>query len=249
MTGRARALALAVVGTLLLIAAWEAIGRGRLAGAGWPPLTAVVDYADQPQIRDLLLRSLSATAASALSGLVAGALAALLLAVLGVLLPVLQPGLDRLVTVINALPLIALGPLFVSTVGSDGTATVVAALASGFAVFVAATAGLAAAPRVHRDLLTTLGAGRRRQLRHLQLPYAVPLLLDGLAQAAPAAVLGAVIGEWFGADRGLGVLLVGAMQNVQTELLWSAGLVTTLLSLLAYAVVGACRTAVHGRFL
>ncbi|MFE9023549.1 ABC transporter permease [Streptomyces sp. NPDC007808] len=237
------------MGTFVLIAAWEVIGRGRWAGAGWPALTAVVDYADQPQIRDLLLRSLSATAASALSGLVAGALAALVLAVLGVLLPLLQPGLDRLVTVINALPLIALGPLFVSTVGREGTATVVAALASCFAVFVAATAGLAAAPKVHRDLLTTLGAGRRRQLLHLRLPFAVPLSLDGLAQAAPAAVLGAVIGEWFGADRGLGVLLVGAMQNLQTELLWSAGLATTLLSFVAYAVVGACRTAVRGRFL
>jgi NitT/TauT family transport system permease protein len=74
-------------------------------------------------------------------------------------------------------------------------------------------------------------------------------LLDGLTLAAPAAVLGAVIGEWFGAPRGLGILLVSSMQNFQIELLWAAALTSALVSLAAYLVLTGLRSLATGRFL
>jgi NitT/TauT family transport system permease protein len=61
-------------------------------------------------------------------------------------------------------------------------------------------------------------------------------------------VLGAVIGEWFGARRGIGVLLVSSMQNMQVNQLWAAALTAAAVSLLAYVVLVAVRDVVNRRF-
>ncbi|MER5179428.1 ABC transporter permease subunit [Streptomyces sp. NPDC002896] len=245
---RARTVVLTVVGTLLLLAAMEAAGRLGVLGESWPPLTQVVAALGDPITRDLLGRALAATATAAGTGFAAGALAAVAVALAGTLAPVLQPGLDRLAAVVHAVPLIALGPLLITTVGREGTPMVIAALASGFAVFVAVTSGLGAASEAHHDVFLALGATRRTTLVRLQLPAAVPLLLDGLALAAPAAVLGAVVGDWFGAPRGLGVLLVSSMQNFQTDLMWAAALSAAVISLTAYAALAGLRVAAARRF-
>ena len=245
---RARTAVLTAAGTLLLLATMEGVGRLGVLGESWPPLTQVVAALDDPITRDLLGRALAATATAAGTGFVAGTLIALGVALVGALLPPLQPGLDRLAAVVHAVPLIALGPLLITTVGREGTPAVIAALAAGFAVFVAATSGLGAAGASHRDVFRALGSSRRATLLRLQLPAAVPLLTDGLALAAPAAVLGAVVGEWFGAPRGLGVLLVSSMQNFQTDLMWAAALSAAVISLTAYAVLAGLRVAAARRF-
>ncbi|MDQ1032656.1 ABC-type nitrate/sulfonate/bicarbonate transport system permease component [Streptomyces umbrinus] len=245
---RARTTLHTVAGTLLLLAAMEGVGRLGVLGESWPPLTQVVAALDDPITRDLLGRALAATATAAGTGFVAGTLIALVVALVGALLPPLQPGLDRLAAVVHAVPLIALGPLLITTVGREGTPAVIAALAAGFAVFVAATSGLGAAGAAHRDVFRALGSSRRATLLRLQLPTAVPLLIDGLALAAPAAVLGAVVGEWFGAPRGLGVLLVSSMQNFQTDLMWAAALSAAVISLTAYATLAGLRVAAARRF-
>ncbi|MFE3167778.1 ABC transporter permease [Streptomyces sp. NPDC059224] len=239
---------LTTTGAVLAITAMEAVGRTEVFGPGWPPLSHVLEEVRSPGRGALLGRAFAATARAAGTGLLTGSLIALAVAVLGAALPVLQPGLDRLAAVVNAIPLIALGPLLFSTVGRDGSPAVIAALACGFVVFVAAASGLSAASPAHRDVLAALGASRRTTLLRLQLPAAVPMVLDALTLAAPAAVLGAVVGEWFGASRGLGLLLVSSMQNYQTELLWAAGLAAALQSIAAYLLLGAVRAAVAWRF-
>lgn len=244
----ARAWGLMALGTVLLLAVWELVGRMECAGRTWPPLSDVLAYLGPSEQRGLLTRSLNATATAAGSGFLLGAATALLLAVLGSLVPRLQPGFERMAALVNALPLIALAPLLITTVGRESTPAVVAGLGAGFTMFVAASSGLTATRSVHQDLFTALGAQRLRRLLLLQLPSSVPLLLDGLALAAPAAVLGAVVGEWFGADSGLGVLLVSSMQNLQTELMWVAGLATTLLSLALYVTISGLRALLIRRF-
>ncbi|MFE2432069.1 ABC transporter permease [Streptomyces sp. NPDC059373] len=248
MSPRTRQASLTATGALLLLGIMEAVGRLRLLGDNWPPLTEVVSYLGDPVARGLLGRALAATAAAAGTGFALGGAVAVAVAVIGVLAPPAQPGLDRLAAVVNAIPLIALGPLLITTVGRDSTPAVIAALAAGFAMFVAATSGLAAASAAHLDVFRALGATRRTRLLRLQLPVAVPLLLDGLTLAAPAAVLGAVIGEWFGAPRGLGVLLVSAMQNFQVDLLWAAALASALVSLAAYLALTGLRALAARRF-
>ncbi|NQX27224.1 ABC transporter permease subunit [Microbacteriaceae bacterium VKM Ac-2854] len=225
-----------VGGALLLILAAELIGRTGVAGRAWPPLTEVLAYLATPAGGALLQRNGLVTLIAAGQGLVLGVVVAVLGAALALIVPLLRPGLDRFAAILNAVPTIALAPLLITTVGRTDTPMVIAALSVGFVMFVTMTSAFATVPAAHADVFTVLGSSRWQRLLRLELPRAVPAFFDGLTLSAPAAILGATIGEWFGAPKGLGLLLVSAMQNYQMSLLWSAALVATVLSLVAYLV-------------
>jgi NitT/TauT family transport system permease protein len=97
-------------------------------------------------------------------------------------------------------------------------------------------------------LFTVLGASRLQRLWRLDLPAALPALSSGLKLAVPVSLIGAVIGEWFGAPRGLGVLIVNAMQNFQIPLLWSAVTLIAASSLTLYALLTLLERACYARF-
>ncbi|MGC4934729.1 ABC transporter permease [Gordonia sp. DT30] len=225
-----------IAGCVLLLAAVEIVGKTQVAGKAWPPLSEIVDYAFSKPGWKLIRSNAIDTLTSAAKGFVLGAVVAVIGAALGLIIPVLRPGFDRLAALLNAIPTIALAPLLITTVGRTNTPVVIAALSVGFVTFVATTAGLADADGRHQDLFSVMGSSRWQRLRRLEYPHAVPALLDGLTLAAPAAILGATIGEWFGAPKGLGLIIVSAMQNYQMTLLWSAALAATVMSLVAYLV-------------
>ena len=93
-----------------------------------------------------------------------------------------------------------------------------------------------------------LGATRIQRLIHVDLPAAVPALVTGVKLAIPGALIGAILGEWFGAPRGLGILIVNAMQNFQIPLLWSAVLLTALTSLLLFGAATVLERLAYDRF-
>ena len=72
----------------------------------------------------------------------------------------------------------------------------------------------------------------------MRIPAAVPSTIDGLRLAGPAALAGAIFGEWYGAPRGIGVLLVSAMQNARADRLWAASLLAVALAGALYGVLG-----------
>ncbi len=224
----------AVAGSVLLVVLAEVIGRFQLAGRAWPPLTDVIAYVAVPSGASLLGRNAVTTLSAAAQGFLLGAVIAVLGAALALLVPLLRPGFDRFAAILHAVPTIALAPLLITTVGREDTPMVIAALSVGFVMFVTMTSGFANTSATQQDVFTVFGANRMQRLLRLEVPRAVPAFFDGLTLSAPAAVLGATIGEWFGAPSGLGLLLVSAMQNYQMALLWSAALAATAMSLLAY---------------
>lgn len=236
-----------VVGVATLGLAWEILGRSQALGNTFPPPSDVIAVLTDHAHRALFRRAVAATGSSAARGFAIGTAVALLLAVIGAVLPVLKEGMDRFVASIHAVPLIALGPLFVVLLSRAGTPTAIACLASFFPVYVACAAGLDDTSESHRDLFSALGTRRWTRLRHLQLPAALPAFSDGLRLAAPAAVLGAVLGEWFGAPRGIGILIVSSMQNFQIEQLWASAMLAALISLLAFALFGGLERFVVAR--
>src|SRR5262249_40203206 len=125
----------------------------------------------------------------------------------------------------------------------------IAAAHVAFILYVSASSGLAAASQAHHDLLSALGASRWQRLWRLDLPVALPALATGLKLAVPAALIGTVIGEWFGAPRGLGVLIVNAMQNFQIPLLWSVVVLIAATSLILYALLTLFERACYARFM
>ena len=227
----------AAVGIVAYLALWELAGRRGWLGPTFPPLTDIASTVVGDARRDVLLRAFRATLGSAAVGVVIGVGAAVGGAALALFVPPLRRGIDQLAIILHAVPVIALAPLFIVTIGRDGTPIAIAALAAGFAMFVAATAAVEAARPPQHDVFSALGAGRLRRFANLQLPASIPGMADGLRLAAPAALLGAVLGEWFGAPRGLGVLIVSAMQNYQIELLWAAALLTALSSSIVFGIL------------
>ena len=82
----------------------------------------------------------------------------------------------------------------------------------------------------------------------MRIPAAVPAAIDGLRLAGPAALAGAIFGEWYGAPRGIGVLLVSAMQNARADRLWAASLLAVALAAALYGVLGLLAGRVDRRF-
>ena len=61
-----------------------------------------------------------------------------------------------------------------------------------------------------------------KRLVYLDLPIALPSLAGGLKASISASLLGAILGEWFGAPQGLGLVILNSMQNFQARLMWAA---------------------------
>ena len=239
---------LGALGIGLFLALWEVIGRTGVLGISWPPLSDVLEMLGDQSRRPLFLRALGATLDSTAMGYVWGTGAGLLLATVAHLLPPLRRGSDRLAAVLNSVPSIALGPIFLVLLSRESAPAAVSSIHVFFIVFVSVSSGLQRATAAHRDLFAVLGADRLKRFWRLELPAAMPALVSGLRLAWPAALIGAIIGEWFGAPRGLGILIINAMQNFQIVLLWCAVLLAVGSSLLIYGLLTLLERAAYARF-
>jgi NitT/TauT family transport system permease protein len=111
-------------------------------------------------------------------------------------------------------------------------------IVSVFPVIANTLTGLLSVDPALRDLFRLYGAGRATTLWKLQLPWALPLLLAGLRIAAGLAVIGAIVGEFVGGG-GLGVVVLEAMRQQRTDLVFAAVAYASLLGLALFALVSA----------
>jgi putative hydroxymethylpyrimidine transport system permease protein len=85
------------------------------------------------------------------------------------------------------------------------------------------------------DLLLSMGATRWQLLTKLLLPASLPSLFSGLKLAATLSVVGATIGEWVGARRGLGLLMLESNARLRVDIVFAAILMLTLIGLLLFS--------------
>ena len=86
-------------------------------------------------------------------------------------------------------------------------------------------------------LLRAMGASRRQMFLKVRVPGALPSFFSGLKIAITYSVVGAVIGEWVGASRGLGIFMIRSSKNFLTDRVFAAIAVTSLLSIVMFAAV------------
>jgi NitT/TauT family transport system permease protein len=239
---------LGLAGVVLFLALWQLVGVYQLAGLTWPPLTSVLATLFDPARTIIFAHAAAATFSAAGVGFVIGSVFGVAVAAGVHLAPTLKPGVDRLAVVVNALPGIALGPILIVTLSPAATPMALASISVFFLTYVAASAGLLAASQANQDFFSVLGAGRLTRLLRLELPAALPTIASGARLALAAAMIGAILGEWFGAPHGLGLLIVGAMQNFQIPLLWSAVLLVAVASIILYGIATLFETAAYRRF-
>jgi len=147
--------------------------------------------------------------------------------------PVLTAG-----AVLSSIPMIAIAPILSVWLGlSVGTRVLITVVICVFPMLVSVVQGLRDIRAGEQELFTVLAASRWQRFRLLALPSAVPLLFVGLKISAPLAVLGALIGEWNGAETGLGVVMLNAMFGLQVQRLWATVLIACAVSTLAYAYI------------
>lgn len=245
---RLRDLAYGSLGFVILVGVWQVVGSSGAAGITVPPLSAVLRIYQKAPLAALLLRSARATLHAAALGFGFGVLLGVTTAVVTRLLPGLRPGLDRLAVVINAVPAIALGPIFIILAGRELTPAILAAIPAFFIVYVAGVSGLSAASPVLTAMMTTFGARKWQILVYLDLPAAVPALLSGLKVSVSAAMIGTIVGEWFGAPTGLGVVILNALENFQVPLMWATILIVAAISLTGYAMLTLAERWAERRF-
>lgn len=225
-------------GPLLLLAIWQVVA---VVTAGSYLIAGPLEVARWLSANmGLTGRAMAATLANAAWGFLAGNLAAVLIAAVAVLWPRALDMLAGLALVVFCLPLIAAGPILRVLMGpGEGPQIVLAALAVSYTTLVALVAGARAAPAAWFDLVASYGRGRLAELAHVRARASLPWLLAGLQIAAPAAVLGAMVGEFTGAERGLGVLTIRFTRALDVTALWSVAAVAAAVSIAAYLLIGA----------
>jgi NitT/TauT family transport system permease protein len=139
----------------------------------------------------------------------------------------------------QAVPILALAPLLALWFGPGLLAKVViCGLIVFFPVAISTLVGIRSVDRQLLELGRSLRATRRQVLTTIEIPAALPSILGGLRVGVTLAVVGAIVGEWAGADRGLGVLINLARGSLfDIPLLFATLATIALLGIACYLVV------------
>jgi len=229
------------IGILCLMGFWELMAALTFGGRHVipTPQSVVATMFHDPGYS--VWANLKITAGEAGLGWLWGNAIALLLALLFLLVPVLEGPLMKLALASYCMPIVAIGPILYVVLSGSGPRVAVAALSVIFTTLVGALVGLRSADAMSLDLVRAYGGGRIMQLAKVRLRAALPATFAGLAIAGPAAVLGAIIGEYLGGQTGLGTTMVLAEQAFDIQRVWAIAVVATGLAgivFLATAAVG-----------
>ncbi|CAM2999407.1 ABC transporter permease [Paenibacillus sediminis] len=229
----------------------------------WPPLTAVLLFlllwqvatsffhiekwilpsplnighellAGAPSLRDHTMATLKLT----LIGFGIGTAFGLLVACLLHVIPVLKSALYPLMILSQNIPTIALAPLLMIWFGFGLLPKIIViTLVCFFPVAVAAMDGLLRTDRTMMNYMQMIGASRGQIFWKLELPHALPSIFSGLKIAATYSVMGAVVAEWIGADKGIGYYMVLQKSAFRTDRMFVAILIIVALSLLMVSCI------------
>lgn len=227
----------ALASALLALALWQAV----VTAAGLPPFILPGPARVAAALwenRLLIAENALVTIAEVLLGLAFGALLGAATAVALAASPVARALVQPALVFSQAVPVFALAPLLTLWLGYGLTAKVVmAVLIIYFPVTSAFLDGLTTTPQGYLDLARCMGATPAGVMRRVRIPAALPSLASGLRLAAVYAPIGAVIGEWVGASRGLGYLMLLANGRAKTDLMFAALMVLATFTILLHAAV------------
>jgi NitT/TauT family transport system permease protein len=234
------------------------IGRGAIALSGivggialWWAIVEIFDIAPYvvPPPGDVwtsltddfsvLMDNLWPTAQEALLGFAIGNLLAILIAIVFVHNKTAERSFFPVAVFVQTLPLVAVAPVLVLMFGNGMAPKVmIAALMTLFPTLVNTVRGFNAISPQTLELFRVLSASKVDVFWKARTYASLPFLFSSLKIASTSAVIGAIVAEWIGADKGLGYLIINATYNFQTPLLYSTMIVASLFALLLFALIG-----------
>lgn len=228
-----------LAGALSVFAVWEAAVRGfRIAGWLLPAPSRVI--AELVLERAVLGLHSVRTLTEAVIGLLLAVIFGVALGTLVCRVALLRRALYPLLVLTQTIPLVVLAPLLVIWFGYGlFPKIIVVVLACFFPVAVNTVTGLESADPDLIRLFHSMGATRHQIFRMIRWPSAIPSVLSGARVAAGYAVMAAVVGEWMGSDRGLGVYIVRSAHSFLTSRVFAGIVLVSLYSIALFAAVEA----------
>jgi NitT/TauT family transport system permease protein len=229
---------LAVISLLLPFMIWQLLASlPRMTAFLLPSPLLVAERFGEMLVDGSLLRHAGFTLAEVLLGLALGSGLATVTGYVLARSPLLERMLSPYLVASQAVPVVAIAPLLVIWFGPGLFSKVlICALIVFFPVLVNTVVGLRAVPQNLRDLMGALRASQAQILWNLEIPAALPVLLGGLRIGATLSVIGAVVGEFVGSDRGLGFLVNVGRGRYDTAMVFVAIITLILMALMLYGL-------------
>jgi NitT/TauT family transport system permease protein len=224
-------------GAGMILVAWEVIVRRfEVPEYLLPPPSAI--WQRFWQTLPVQLEEITFTAATTLIGLLGALLVGVLLALIVTYVRPLRSVVLPAFAAFNGIPKIAIAPLLVTWFGLGAEPKILLAFLLGlFPIFVNAATGLSEIDPDIIDLARLSGGTELRIFRKVRLMNALPYIADAMKVAFPLALVGAIVGEFIGGNRGIGQLILSGQFNLDTPLVFACLLTITLFTTMGIGAV------------
>ena len=143
-----------------------------------------------------------------------------------------------MLVVVQSTPIVAVAPIIVVVLGAgDAPRIVITFLITFFPIVVSTVTGLMSTPPELLELSRSLGASRWREIRNIQLPFAVPHIFSALRISITLAIIGAVVAEFVAAENGLGFFIAFSTSFVKVPQAFAALAILVTISLILFRLV------------
>lgn len=231
--------AIHVVSLTVFFGGWEALIRlGNVAAFMMPPPSAIVLALWYNLNSAGYWENLGITVYETIAGFLLASIGGIVLGVTLALSAIVYRIFYPYVVALQTIPKVAIAPLMIVWFGFGLESKIlIVALTAMFPVLVNTIAGLRSTEPDRLDLLRGLCASRWQRLRHVEIPSALPYIFAGLDTAIVFAVIGAIVGEFVGARKGIGVSILQANFSLDLASVFSSLIVLSVLGVLLNSIV------------
>jgi putative hydroxymethylpyrimidine transport system permease protein len=223
---------------LIILGIWESACRGfNVPDFILPTPSAILTVAVLQA--PMLLPHAGTTALEVLVGILLALMVAVPLAMIMFARPAVENAIAPFLVASQAVPVFAIAPLLVIWLGYGiASKVLMAAVIIFFPITVSLLEGFKSCDSEFRILFQLMGSGFWKTMRLLYWPWALPHFFAGLKVGVSVATIGAVIGEWVGAQQGLGYLMIQANARLKVDLVFAAILWLSAMGLSLWVLVG-----------
>lgn len=224
---------------IVLVTLWEILSRiGIFHPLILPAPSKIIFAFFEVLSADYFLANFSVTLYETLAGFFIGCAIAIILGIIVSSNDLLYRILNPYIVVFQAVPKIALAPIFTTWFGFGPTAKIVMAITiCFFPTFVNTVVGLKSVDEDSRLLFQSLNAKKKDIFMKLSLPTALPYIIAGLKSSLTFALIGAIVGEFMGANEGIGLLIDTFNFQLEMPRVYALIIILSILGLLLYLLI------------
>lgn len=222
---------------VVLLVAWEVLCNALSVPKWLLPAPSQV-AAETWEMRAVLPMHFGATLAAVVGGFLLAIVTGIPIAVLVVYSPFLRRVIFPFLLALQSVPKVALAPLLLLWIGYGlHSNIVIAATVAFFPIVINTATGLESVDKELLELTSSLDASTARVFWRVRLPWALPYIFSSLKVAIMLAVIGAVVAEFVGSDKGLGYLILTSSGAMKTSVMFGVLLLLSLLGMASFYVV------------